>query len=64
MNDEENILALLSRRNLSAESLRHQLDLGHEQIYARLVHLEAEGKVEVVPNYRRDTCAVEWRLAA
>ena len=63
MNDEANILALLARRNLTAQALGHYLDLGHEQIYTRLVHLEAEGKVQVLPTYNHDRCSVEWRIA-
>lgn len=63
MSDEARILALLERRNLSAEALRQELDLGHEQIYTRLVHMEAQGIVEVLPSYNKDGCVVEWRAA-
>ena len=63
MNDDDQILALLARRNLSAEALRRELDLGHEQIYCRLVRLEAQGRVQVLPTYNRDRCSVEWRIS-
>lgn len=63
MNEDDQILALLSRRNLSAEALRRELDLGHEQIYCRLVRLEAEGRVQVLPVYHHERTTAEWRIA-